>query len=470
MKEGLSAMAGILGLLNSNQSTGSFGLNGFFQGSAIGLSSEENEGNNQGLMQSVGQSLNQRLGLNLSPSGNRLADSLNLLNKSNSAKTAKTNESDSTQDSEDKKKDRLETSTESNTSLDQIVQNAIKNGTTQQIVVSQDGRFEASIDMRLNADGSYALDLSIHYANAQAAAIASQTTGSQTTNQTQEIESTKDPSVAPTTDDLTAQNEDQSLDPYQTYQGASVAYQRYTSYEQILQTRGFEANIFFEEAKSVAASAEQAYGQDMGNQYMSVAGQVAQEYTLNISISGDDLSNFNQVSQELTQFDDSGTLAGFLQAAGTVLNTNSSDFGAFVDATQSLVNASQQHVTAKLSNFFSSMQDQFGGTLEQLGFDSNYIANLGQDVESDLNTYFGITNNLWNALFNTNGKENTDQIDSNEDIESAQLELLNEQMSLLEEKRQELFGETLPPKPERQPSFQNNLPPRPEKGILEAVA
>lgn len=512
-------MAGILGILNSqSENSSGFKLSGFMNGNAIGHSSQDNTDTtgNSGLMQAVGLSLNKRFGLNLNTqnsSVNTLADSLKNLRQSTEAQ--KTEEARKKE--EEKKKDRLETSGEDQTTSSSALQQALKNGTTQQIVVSEDGRFEASIDMKLNADGSYSLDMSIHFANARAAMLASQgtattdtatQTGGAETQAASEDTGTDTTNTTDTGDDTDTESDPASL----AYQGASALYQRYTSYEQTLQARGFEANIFFEEAKSVAASAEQAYGSGTGDRYMSVAGEVAQEYTLNISISGDDLSNFNAVAEELTQFDDSGTLTGFLQAAQSVLTSDSSNLGAFVDATQSLVSATQEHVSAKLTNFFSSMQDQFGGTLEEMGFEPNYLENLGQDVQSDLNTFFQVTNDFFENLFNNGEIEDTTdpdtQIIESLDEQLTQLEekrqevteksedttdpgaqildSVNEEVSPIEEKRQELIGEPLPPKPEHEPIFKNELPPKmnreliekydntntgkQEKGILEAVA
>ena len=440
-------MVGILGAINS-QGQNSLGLNlsGFFNGKAIGNNS--NEGQSNGILGGGGQSLAQRLGLGLSSANgqaNLLTNSLQNLNKS----LDKTAETEKQRETDEKKKDRLETSDGEGSTTGSALQSALRNGDTQQIVVSEDGRFEASIDMRLNADGSYSLDMSVHFANSQAAAAAMssmQQVEDQTGTEEQEANLEEDPA---------------SL----AYKGASASYERYTSYEQILQTRGFEASIFFEEAKSVAAQAEQAYGSEMGAEYTSVAGAVAHEYTLNISISGDDLSNFNQVAEDLMQFDDSGTLGGFLTAAQNVLTADSSDLGAFVDATQSLVGATQEHVGAKLTNFFSSMQEQFGGTLEEMGFEPNFIENLGADVQNDLNTFFQITNNMFANMFGSNN----DQVEESEDPDAQQLEALDEQLEQMKEKRRELIGDPLPPRPERHPLYQNELPPEPEQA-LDAVA
>ncbi len=451
-------MVGILGILNGQgENSLGFKLNGFFNGNPLGNQTQDQSGQANGLMNSVGQSLSQRLGLNL-PTNTTPANSLaNQLN--NLVKTDKNNKLEEIRKESEKKKDRLETSDEERTDATQNLMTALKNGATQQVVVSKDGRFEASIDMRLNADGSYTLDMSVHFANAQAAMMSSAQNAAENQTVPTDVEGQADESQED-------QNANLEEDPTSlAYKGAGAAYQRYTSYEQVLQARGFEANIFFEEAKSVAYAAEQAYGSEMGNKYMAVAGELSHEYTLNISISGDDLSNFNQVAEELMQFDDSGTLGGFLEAARNVLNTDSSNLGAFVEATQSLVGATQEHVSAKLTNFFSSMQEQFGGTLEELGFEPNFIENLGQDVQSDLNNFFQITNAMLGSLMDT------EQVEEAEDTDTQQLESLSAQLEEMKEKRRDLLGnEPLPPRPERQPVFQNDLPPRPEKGFVNAIA
>lgn len=450
-------MVGILGILNGQgENSQGFKLNGFFNGNPLGNQTKDQSGQANGLMNSVGQSLSQRLGLNLtkfSSPTNTLANQLN-----NLVKTDKNNKLEEIRKESEKKKDRLETSDKERTDSTPNLMAALKNGATQQVVVSKDGRFEASIDMRLNTDGSYTLDMSVHFANAQAAMMRS----------TQNAKGNQNAPAEAEQEDESQEEQNANLEEDPTSlanQGVGAAYQRYTSYEQILQTRGFQANIFFEEAKSVAFAAERAYGSEMGNEYMAVAGEVAHEYTLNISISGGDLSNFNQVAEELMQFDDSGTLAGFLEAARNVLTTDSSDLGAFVEATQSLVGATQQHVSTKLTNFFSNMQEQFGGTLEELGFDSHFLENLGNDVQSDLNNFFQITNAMLGNLIGTG------QMEEAKDTDTQQLESLNAQLEEMKEKRRDLLGnDPLPPRPERQPVFQNDLPPRPEKGLVNALA
>lgn len=475
-------MTSILGILNgqSNKFNNLVGLNGFLNGKSLGWQNQNDDvstsGNN--LMAAVGKSL----GLNLNPqktSANSLANTLQNLQKSD--KTNKTSED------VEKNKDRYDASADDENSLSQILQQAVKNGASQQIVVSEDGRFEASIDMKLNSDGSYSLDMSIHFANARAAMMAQQSSSTASNKETAQTgaslltggaETGDNASVAKVGEDAgDSQGNPGSLN----YQGADALYQSYTSYEQLLQARGFQASIFYEQAKTVAASAERAYGSDMGNQYMSVAGGVAQEYTLNISISGDDLSNFNDVAQQLTQFDDSGTLSGFLSAAQNMLNTDSSNLGSFVDAAQSLIGATQQHVSTKLSNFFTDMQNQFGGTLEEMGFDSNFLSNLGQDVQTDLNNFFQVTNNLFDNLYNSNQLENT------QDPETQLLETMTEQMEQQQEQQQveqeqeqqqttqdqevqeqqeEPASQSLLTKPDREPIFKNELPPRIEPGTL----
>ncbi len=437
-------MVGNLGIL-SGQTPVIAGLSGFLNGQAIGNNSQQQS---NGILGGSGQSLAQRLGLQVSlpqVSSNNIGGI--------GLKTPSLREAQEAEAEKEEKTDRLEATSEEQNAIDKAISEALQNGVTQQIIVSEDGRFEASIDMRVNQDGSYELDLAVRFAESRSAMM-----------EQAQMAISDDP-----------ENPDSETEPASlAYQGASAAYQRYTSYEQSLQTRGFEANIFFEEAKSVAASAEQAYGGDIGGQYMSVAGEVAHEYNLNISIKGDDLSNFNQVAEDLSQFDDSGTLSGFLDSVQNILTTDSSNLGAFVEATQGLVGATQEHVATKLTNFFSDMQEQFGGTLEDMGFEPGFIERLGEDVENDLNTFFSMTNDLLGSMFGV------DPIEDQQDVETQELDLLDEQLNVLKEERREILDakpqtqkrEMEPiPMPRIEPSaiYTNDLTPR-NDSVLEAVA
>jgi hypothetical protein len=437
-------MVGNLGIL-SGQTPVIAGLSGFLNGQAIGNNSQQQS---KGILGGSGQSLAQRLGLQLGmpdTAANKIGGI--------GLKTPSLRETQEAESEKEEKTDRLEVSSDEQNEIDKAINDAIANGVTQQIIVSEDGRFEASIDMRVNADGSYELDMAVRFAESRSAMM----------EQAQM-------SIGDDSEEVDPESDSDSL----TYQGAYAEYQRYTSYEQSLQTRGFEANIFFEEAKTVAASAEQAYGDEIGGEYMSVAGEVAHEYNLNISIKGDDLSNFNQVAEELSQFDDSGTLSGFLESAHNILTTDSTNIGAFVEATQGLVGATQEHVSTKLTNFFSDMQEQFGSTLEDMGFEPGFIERLGEDVESDLNTFFSMTNDLLGSMFGV------DPIEDQQDAETQKLDLLEEQLNVLKEERREIFdAKPQTPNTEREPIptpriepsaiYTNDLTPRSEN-MLEAVA
>ncbi len=397
-------MVNILGL--PNQDGGPFGsgfLNGFFNGQQVGQ---------QNLQQQNAGLIPRSLGLQSQPnSSGRPALLPPVSNQNREAKENNPN------DRQSKEGDRVELSKFTEDAVNQALENARKSpqaGSTSTVFVSEDGRFEASIDLQIRRDGSYDLDLAVNFAQSRAALLG--------TSQQQAL-----PEGQREGDELARQT------PNNFSQSLSASAERYTSFEQSLSTRGFEANIFYEEAKSVAFKAEQSFGKESGENVLNVAKEVSREFTLNISISGDDIREFNNVADQLTAFDDSGTLTGFLDATRGVLNADSTNLGSFVNATQGLINATQNHVSGKLNSFFSSMNEQYGETLEQIGFAPDRLANIGKDVEKDLQDFFSITNDFFNNL-SGNKPEQVEEAASEEEIA---LETLDENLRQLKEERDE---------------------------------
>lgn len=368
---------------------------------------------------------------------------------------------------EDEKKDKLDLSNFAKDAADEAIKQARSKpelGSTNQIIVSQDGRFEASVDLKLNSDGSFALDLAVRFGQSSAAGVQSYTAN--TANQQQQIQNQADSAdqqqqlqnqadAANQQQEAQGQNgqvegQDQTA-PEDAQGGQTDDYSlngnpgdlslssydaiaaRQTSFEQVLSTRDFQASIYYEESKAVALSAQQAQGDAAAGQYLSVSKQLAQEFTLNVSISGNDLSNFNAIAEELSQFDDTGTLSSFLQAAQGVLNSDPTNAGSFISATQALLQSTQNHVGAQLDNFFTGLGDTFGEQLDSLGlgFSSDFFDNIGEDVNNDLNKFFDVTNQLFNNF----------GIDTSTDPESLTTDLLSKSLEQLQEQQKEKLDE-----------------------------
>lgn len=328
---------------------------------------------------------------------------------------------------DDDKKDKVTLSDFVKEAADEAVETAQKTpGATSQVFVSEDGRFEVSVDLQVRGDGSFDLDLAVGFAQSSAAALESN--GQQQALQDQSLQAKSD---APEDGAENAVANPAEFPVGEFGSSASLLAERFTSYEQSLTTRDLQVNIFFEESKSVALETQQKFGGEAADQFSSVAGQVSNEFKLNINISGDDINNFNQAAADLLQFDESGTLSGFLGAASNVLNSNPNDIGGFIDATRALVGATQEHVSTKLNGFFNGLSSEFGSQLEELGFAPDYLETLGQDVENDLNSFFAITNNFLGSL------TGADRIEDQDDIEEQEISILKESLERLEEARQE---------------------------------
>ncbi len=384
------------------------GLSGFLNGNQIGNKGFQAQKQGQGLHLPISQ-----LGI-----GSTLPSAADLIKRQTMTppKLSELQEGakETDKDKEDEKKDRVELSDEAENEIQQAIDQAIQQGVTQQVVVSKDGRFEVSIDMRVNDDGSYDMDLAVRFAESRGAALDYQAQGA-----------LPEPGSPPPP-------------AHSGYHSMEARAERYTSFEQSLETRGFQASIFFEQSKSVAMKAEQAYGSETGGQYLSTARQVSQEFVLNVSIHGDDITKFNEVGEALTQFDDTGTLGGFLSAVEGVLNADSSNLGAFMEATQGLVDASKEHIAGKLDKFFTSMDEEYGSKLEKLGFAPDILNNMGQDVQKDLEHFFEVTNAVLGGLLDNK------LIKSQNDSLETQTDALNEKLDELREERKEILRQVEP--------------------------
>ncbi|MEW6235856.1 MAG: hypothetical protein AB1656_10755 [Candidatus Omnitrophota bacterium] len=431
-------MVNAIGLLQGQSSFGAGLISGFLNGQQIGNQNSQNQNQliNASRLNLNPLNLNQKTGLNLASPSNSAASLLQIPNK-------ETEKSD--QNAKDNDSDKVDLSNFAQEAAQQAIEQAQqspKTGATNSIIVSADGRYEASIDLQINQDGSYDLELAVSFAQSRAAMINSSSSSSNSLAYQQD--NSGDETLTPTNATGSEASANAGAVPAEqanavparsSLNSASASYNRYTSYEQTLETRDFQARIFYEEAKSVAVSAEQAYGSEAGSQYLSVAGEVANEFTLNISISGADINNFNSVAQDLTQFDDSGTLTGFLDAVGAVLNSDSSNLGSFLDAAQGLMSAAQEHVSSKLSGFFSDMNDKFGATLEDMGFAPDFLQNVGTDVENDLQTFFSATKNF---LQNLTGSSPDAVEQKNADTQA--MEALNQNLEKMREERKQLMS------------------------------
>ncbi|MBI1388882.1 MAG: hypothetical protein GC154_10590 [bacterium] len=435
MAEGYQSPFIVKGLFNTN-----FGLNGLFN---------RNQNANSSPLNLLGGALNK---------SNNANNGLASLVKSPLTHAPVSSTRDASNDKSDgKDKDKVDLSNFAKDAADKAVESARKNGlkpgVTNQVIVSDDGRFEASIDLRKASDGSFSLDLAVKFAQSSVTGLSS--TQGQAVSQQPQPKSASDSAVknAADQDEATApdvpaeeasgdvdQGDSVSTDgtssPQPQFQdgGSGLSYSglqayaaRYTSFEQQLSTRDFQANIFYEESKAVALKASQAHGNATGANVLDVAKGVAHEFTLNISISGADLNNFNDIADQLSQFDDTGTLSGFLDAARGVLSADSSNLGSFVDATKGLIDSARDHVASKLGNFFSGLSQQSNPDLESLGFTPEFFQNVGEDVQKDLGQFFSLTNNFLSQLGGGNALP--------QDQQSQTAELLQKNMDALREQQ-----------------------------------
>ncbi len=297
--------------------------------------------------------------------------------------------------------------------VDQAMENAAQKrpgGATNQIFVSEDGRFEASVDLQVRQDGSFDLNLEVSMAEARSASIA-------------EIYAA-DPSLA---------RLGESGASY-----ASVQQDTLVSFEQIVTGRDFEARLFYEEASHVAVEVGNAYGDQLGGEVRGVAGELANEYTLNISISGESLESFNrQVGELAAREDGDQLLPSFLSAAGNAINNAASGVDGFFAATQSLLDNARAVIGSNLQEFFGGLQEQYGGIAQEFGFGENFFESMGEETGQNLNDFFNVTNGFFGELFGNALPDATDKESLLRDGQGEQ-DVLQETLETMKEYQEEI--------------------------------
>lgn len=310
------------------------------------------------------------------------------------------------------KKDEVEIQEFAQDAIDQALSKAAQRpGATQQIVVSEDGRFEASIDLQVRSDGSFDLDIEVGFAESRAASIS-------------EIFAS-DPSLAQI---------GQSGASY-----AAVQQDTLLEFEQIVAGRDFEARIFYSEATHVAAEIGSAYGDNVGGEVRGVAGELAREYKLNISVSGESLESFNAQAREIAARDDGeNLLGGFLTAASNLINSSPDNLDGFFQATQSLLDNAKATIASSLDSFFGDMQDQFGDTIEEFGFGPDFLTQMNEQSQQGLGDFFDVTNSLFGQLFGAQVDMSTTPQELAQDAEN---DILAQTIAKYDELRQEAIND-----------------------------
>lgn len=408
----------VLGQQDVHSLIGRLGLGGFINGERVGLNSDNRPLAGLGLGRNGLSSLTQ-------PRPSLLAQ---LPSATDRLKQA--NDKDDEKQIGQPKEDQVDIQQFAQDAIGQALEKAAqrpRSGLTNEIVVSEDGRFQASIDLQLRSDGSFDLDIEVGFAEARSASM-------------QEILA-YDPSMAQITQS--------------GFSLASVQQDTLTEFEQVVGGRDFEARLFYSEATHVAASVGQAYGSEVGGQVTQVAGELAREYTLNINISGASLESFNQQVQEIAGREDADPLlSGFLQAASNVINQSPDNVDGFFQATRSLLDNARSIVSSNLQSFFGGLQEQFGGTLEELGFGPDYFKKMAEESENGLNDFFSVTNNFFDSFFGPSVEDATSPEQVTENGEGQILESTLEQMREEQDKvAKESNGKSL----FKQPSFLDTI-------------
>ncbi len=274
----------------------------------------------------------------------------------------------------EKDSDKVELSNFTEDAIEEAVRDAqLTNGTTQQVFVSEDGRYEASIDLKINADGSFDLDIEVGLAESRAAGI-------------QVAEG--------------YEGEQEVAANAGRMEMASARYMQETTveYERLLATRDWEARVFYSSTERVAAQVEQAQGSEMGGRVLSVGGQLSNEYKMNISISGENLDSFLSQVEDLSANDESAELGGFLDAVSNVLTTSPDNVGDLLNATQALIGNVQEQVSSALDTFFGDIQETFGKELEEMGFGPEFLTEMNEKSQQGLTHFLDTTNNVFGNL------------------------------------------------------------------------
>ncbi len=390
---------------NVSELFGGGGIGGFMNGQQLG-------GTQNRPLQ--GLNSNAKSGLLNSLVGNQNTPSL-LSNANSPQKTQGLSDEEEGINRQKDKEDKVEIQEFAQDAIDQALKNASNgntNGTTKQIIVSEDGRFEASIDLQLRADGSFDLDLEVGFAESRSASI------------------TELSSYDSSFGDLQAQA------GYYT----SISQDTLVEFEQSITGRDYQAQIFYNEATHVAASVGAQYGGDLGGQVSGVAGELAREFSMRISISGESLDSFNQQVSEMAESEDGDQLlAGFLSAASNVINNSPDNTDGFFTATQALLDNAQSMISTQLNDFFTSLQEDYGQVAEEFGFGSDFFTQFGEDTQQGLNDFFSTTNSFFDNLF---GQQVESASQPSELETDSEAELLKQTMESLKEYQEQILEES----------------------------
>ncbi len=310
-------------------------------------------------------------------------------------------EDDEKRTESEKKSDKVELSNFAEKAIEEAVRDAtLSNGATQQVFVSEDGRYEASIDLKINADGSFDLDIEVGLAEARAAAVQ-------------------------TTEPMEGEYEVSGKRGWMEMASAQYLQETTVEYERLLATRDWEASVFYSSTERVAAQVEQAHGSEMGGRVLSVGGQLSNEYRMNISVSGENLDSFLAQVEDLNANEDSAELGGFLDAVANVLTTSPDNIGDLLNATQALIGNVKEQVSSALDTFFGDIEETFGAELEEMGFGPEFLTEMKEKSQQGLNHFLDTTNNIFGNLL---GASQTPEI---EDVEAdTKKQILEESLEM----------------------------------------
>jgi len=272
--------------------------------------------------------------------------------------------------------DKVELSSLARDAIKEAVDSALHqpvNGATQQVFVSEDGRYQVTIDLKLNRDGSFDLDLSVGMAAGRAAGVQGLLQ--------------EEPGIG--ANEL----------PGGVGMAGAVAIQETTlEYERLLATREWEARIFYSSTERVAAAVEQAHGPELGGGVLSVGADLSREFQLNISITGEDLNSFLAQVQELSVSEEASDLAGFLDAVANVLTSAPESLGDLFRATEALIARATEHVADAVDHFFAGIWDTFGSQLQEIGFEYGLIEDMSATAQRGLRDFLDVTNRFFASI------------------------------------------------------------------------
>lgn len=309
---------------------------------------------------------------------------------------------------DDEKGDKVELSNFASEAIEEAVGNALHsmvNGATQQVFVSEDGRYQATIDLQVNRDGSFNLDISVGMA-------ASRTAGAQLL-QGEPI------------------NHGLELRAYPgntSFVSARVLQETTLEYERQIATRDWEAQIFYSSTERVAAGVSRVHGPDVGGKVLSVGSELSREFQMNISISGENLDSFLAQIDELSASEEASELTGFLDAVGNVLRAAPDDLGDLLNATEALIARVGEQVAEAVNHFFTGIWDTFGSELQDFGFGSDFIEEMNENAQQGLKDFLGVTNHFFENILGLPENQTLEdpRADSNARLLKESLELQKE--------------------------------------------